>query len=182
MKEFSLPRRSSRLALSRKSALYAESINFSGERRENTYTHTYALTYLLPNRTLPSELTRSRFRRRRRIGMPADFKVNTPLKSHQSKIESLTCGACTALHSVGTMGLLRSHLRARVRMRGYVCVYAGARARAHPPYANKNGNMTEIPPPVITNTGSGRGGGGEGGDSAGAQVAGKAYKANLDRY
>lgn len=63
--------------------------------------------------------------------MPFDFKVNTPLKSHQSKIESLT--VARGLFYIQSNNGHRHHAR---------CV--------HTPYVNKDGNMTEIPRMAVT--------------------------------
>ena len=59
------------------------------------------------------------------IGAPPDFKVNTPLKSHQSKIESLTV-ARELFYIQSNNG--HGHYAQ--------CV--------HTPYVNKDGNMTKI--------------------------------------
>lgn len=65
------------------------------------------------------------------IGVPFDFKVNTPLKSHQSKIESLT--VARGLFYIQSNNGHRHPAR---------CV--------HTPYVNKDGNMTEIPRMAVT--------------------------------
>ncbi|EGI62130.1 hypothetical protein G5I_09535 [Acromyrmex echinatior] len=82
------------------------------------------------------------------IGAPSDFKVNTPLKSHQSKIESLT--VARELFYIQSNNGHGHYAR---------CV--------HTPYVNKDGNMTKIS--RIAVTGVARAGEGVRG-SAGAQV------------
>lgn len=78
------------------------------------------------------------------IGAPHDFKVNTPLKSHQSKIESLT--VARELFYIQSNNGHRHYAR---------CV--------HTPYVNKDGNMTEIPRIAVTGVAhAGEGGGGRG--------------------
>lgn len=96
------------------------------------------------------------------IGAPPDFKVNTPLKSHQSKIESLT--VARELFYIQSNNGHRHYAR---------CV--------HTPYVNKDGNMTEIPRIAVT----GMVHAGERvaqQERKSAMVGGRAYKANFDRY
>lgn len=98
------------------------------------------------------------------IGAPPDFKVNTPLKSHQSKIESLT--VARELFYIQSNNGHRHYAR---------CV--------HTPYVNKDGNMTEIPRIAVTGMVHAEGKGGSAGASRkSAMVGGRAYKANFDRY
>ncbi|KYN21480.1 hypothetical protein ALC57_06093 [Trachymyrmex cornetzi] len=65
------------------------------------------------------------------IGAPPDFKVNTPLKSHQSKIESLT--VARELFYIQSNNGHGHYAR---------CV--------HTPYVNKDGNMTKISRITVT--------------------------------
>ena len=65
------------------------------------------------------------------IGTPPDFKVNTPLKSHQSKIESLT--VARELFYIQSNNGHGHYAR---------CV--------HTPYVNKDGNMTKISRIAVT--------------------------------
>jgi len=96
------------------------------------------------------------------IGTPPDFKVNTPLKSHQSKIESLT--VARELFYIQSNNGHCHYVR---------CVLT--------PYVNKDGNMTEIP--RIAVTGVARAGGRVARqERKSALVGGRAYKANFDRY
>lgn len=92
---FIFPRRSYRRDLSlfesrslEKGFSLAKSINFTEKYRKK---HS-DLPYLESTRTDPA------------IGVPFDFKVNTPLKSHQSKIESLTVARVDCFTFSQTMG------------------------------------------------------------------------------
>lgn len=96
------------------------------------------------------------------IDAPPDFKVNTPLKSHQSKIESLT--VARELFYIQSNNGHRHYAR---------CV--------HTPYVNKDGNMTEIPRVAVTVVAqAGKRVARQ--ERKSAMVGGRAYKANFDRY
>jgi len=108
----------------------------------------------------------------KKSGGPADIKVNTPLKSHQSKIESLTVDYFTFGQTTATTPL-RSVCAHAVCKQGWK-YDAGIPADSGHGYGGGSGGSGD--------------GGSRGGDSAGAQVGGvggrggRAYKANFDRY